>query len=90
MFLFVCIVKCDTIHIKLILVLLFFQVYFGSQHSRVYLLANLFGQNCATGMSWLIKKTVLEREGGLISFANYLAEDFFMGKALWERYVINL
>ena len=62
-----------------------FQVYFGTQHSRVYLLANWFGENCANGMSWLLKKKALEEEGGLGAFAEYLAEDFFMGKALWLR-----
>ena len=62
------------------------QVYFGTQHSRVYILANLMGENCANGMSWLVKKDALEKEGGLRAFSEYLAEDFFIGKALWERY----
>ena len=65
----------------------YLQIYFGTQHSRAYLVANWLGENCATGMSWLIKKQVLEREGGMISFANYLAEDFFIGKAIWSKYV---
>ena len=51
----------------------------------MYLLANWFGENCANGMSWLLKKKALEEEGGLGAFAEYLAEDFFMGKALWLR-----
>ena len=63
------------------------QVYFGTQHSRVYLLANLFGENCANGMSWLVRKEALDKEGGLIAFSDYIAEDFFMGKALWKKYV---
>ena len=62
-------------------------MYFGTQHSRVYLLANMVGENCANGMSWLIKKRVLEEEGGLSAFAEYLAEDFFIGKALWTKLV---
>ena len=61
-------------------------MYFGTQHSRVYILANLLGENCANGMSWLVRKDALEKEGGLVAFSNYLAEDFFMGKALWEKY----
>lgn len=61
------------------------KVYFGTQHLRVYLVANYFGQNCANGMSWLIRKTALESVGGLISFSDYLAEDFTIGKALWTR-----
>lgn len=51
----------------------------------MYLLGTWAGQNCANGMSWLIRKEALEREGGLPAFAEYLAEDFFMGKAMWER-----
>lgn len=61
------------------------QVYFGTQHSRVYLMANLLGQNCANGMSWLLKKNYLEEVGGLSAFSEYLAEDFFIGKALWSK-----
>lgn len=61
------------------------QVYFGTQHLRVYLVANYFGQNCANGMSWLIRRTALEGVGGLANFSDYLAEDFTIGKALWTR-----
>ncbi len=43
------------------------------------------GQNCANGMSWLIRKKALEQVGGLQAFREYLAEDFFMGKAMWLR-----
>ena len=53
----------------------------------MYLLANWVGENCANGMSWLIKKRALEEEGGLSAFTEYLAEDFMMGKALWKRSV---
>ena len=53
----------------------------------MYILANLLvGENCAVGMSWLLRKDILEQEGGLLAYADYLAEDFFMGKALWTRY----
>ena len=62
------------------------QVYFGTQHSRVYLVANWLAQNCANGMSWLLKKSYLEEVGGLAAFSDYLAEDFFIGKALWSRW----
>lgn len=61
------------------------KIYFGTQHSRVYLWANLIGRNCANGMSWVFKKSALEEEGGFAAFSEYLAEDFFMGKALWNR-----
>ena len=39
-------------------------------------------------MSWLIKKSAVDNEGGLKVFSEYLAEDFFIGKALWTRYVV--
>ncbi len=63
------------------------QVYFGTQHSRVYLWANLIGENCANGMSWVLKKDALDAEGGITAFSDYLAEDFFIAKALWNRYM---
>ena len=63
------------------------QVYFGTQHSCVYILASIKGENCANSMSWLVRKQAIEREGGLsVAFSEYLAEDFFMGKALWNKY----
>ena len=43
-----------------------FQVYFGTQHARVYLCADVFKQNCANGMSWLIRKPALLAEGSLM------------------------
>ena len=39
-------------------------------------------------MSWVFKKSALEEEGGFAAFSEYLAEDFFMGKALWNRFDI--
>ena len=71
-----------------ILHLFHFQVYFGTQHARVYLVANYLGQNCANGMSWLIRRAALESVGGLGTFSDYLAEDFTIGKALWTRQVV--
>ena len=62
------------------------QVYFGTHHSRLYICANLIGPGCGTGMSWLIKKSAIDNEGGLKVFSEYLAEDFFIVKALRTRY----
>ena len=37
-------------------------------------------------MSWVVRKQAIEREGGLLAFSEYQAEDFFIGKALWNKY----
>ena len=63
------------------------QVYFGTHHSRMYILATLANKNCANGMSWLVRKEALEQEGGIEAFREYLAEDFYMNQALLDRYV---
>ncbi len=65
--------------------ILYMQVYFGTQHSRMYILATLANKNCANGMSWLVRKDALEQEGGIEAFCEYLAEDFYMNQALLDR-----
>ncbi|XP_065906026.1 ceramide glucosyltransferase-like [Dysidea avara] len=60
-------------------------VYFGTQHARVCLCADVFKQNCANGMSWLIRKHALLAEGGLLKYSQYLAEDFFISTTLWKK-----
>lgn len=63
----------------------FLQIYFGSQHAKCYLLADIGRINCATGMSVLMRKSVLDEAGGLKAFGQYLAEDFFMAQAFLDR-----
>ncbi len=63
-----------------------FQVYFGTSHARIYLSASLLGVNCATGMSALMRKEVLDATGGLKTFGKYLAEDYFMAQAFLVGY----
>uniref|UniRef100_A0A4W3I362 ceramide glucosyltransferase n=1 Tax=Callorhinchus milii TaxID=7868 RepID=A0A4W3I362_CALMI len=61
------------------------QVYFGTSHPRTYISANVTGFKCVTGMSCLMRKDVLDQAGGLIAFAQYIAEDYFMSKAIADR-----
>lgn len=61
------------------------KVYFGTQHAKIYFLADILQINCATGMSVLMRKSVLEEAGGLREFGQYLAEDFFMAQAFLDR-----
>ncbi|MGH0180559.1 UNVERIFIED_CONTAM: hypothetical protein FKN15_016718 [Acipenser sinensis] len=61
------------------------QVYFGTSHPRSYISANVTGIKCVTGMSCLMRKDVLDQAGGLIAFAQYIAEDYFMAKAIADR-----
>ena len=56
------------------------QVYFGTFHARIYLSAAMVGVNCATGMSALMRKDLLDKAGGFQAFGCYLAEDFFFAK----------
>lgn len=60
----------------------FEKIYFGTYQARMYLTADLFGAICHTGMSSLIRRDVLEELGGLQAFGCYLAEDFFLAKAI--------
>lgn len=61
------------------------KVYFGSQHAKLYIIADFLRINCAVGMSVLMRKSVLEEAGGLRQFGQYLAEDFFMAQAFLDR-----
>ena len=61
------------------------KVYFGTSHARMYLVANCIGINCATGMSALMRKEILEAKGGLKAFGKYLAEDYFMAQAVQDQ-----
>nr|CAI5864170.1 unnamed protein product [Callosobruchus analis] len=51
----------------------------------MYLAADCLRVNCHTGMSTLMRKAVLEEQGGLKIFGCYLAEDFFIAKSFLEK-----
>ena len=61
------------------------KVYFGTCHCRMYLFINFIGVNCVTGMSCLMRKNVMDKIGGLQSFGNYIAEDYFIAKAYIDK-----
>lgn len=64
---------------------IFVQIYFGTAQSRIYLAADFVRVNCHTGMSALIRKSLLDEDGGLKSFGCYLAEDFFIAKSFTDK-----
>lgn len=67
------------------------KVYFGTCHCRMYLFINFIGVNCVTGMSCLMRKAVLDSLGGLQTFGNYIAEDYFLAQAFLDnKWIIQL
>lgn len=66
------------------------QIYFGTHHGKMYLTANFLGMNCASGMSTLFRKDIIDEAGGLASFGKYLAEDYMLAQAVLNRCVFFL
>ena len=54
--------------------------YFGCQQARMYLVSDLFGFCCLTGMSFLVKKEILDDAGGLQAYGKYIGEDYFIAQ----------
>lgn len=61
------------------------KVYFGTQHAKMYLNADLLGINCVTGMSCLFRRSVVEEAGGFAYLGRFLAEDYYLGKLFIDR-----
>ena len=55
---------------------------FSKEMLKTFPISDLFGINCATGMSALMRKELLDNKGGFEAFGCYLAEDFFFAKAV--------
>ena len=70
------------------MVFLQLQAYFGGAHCRMYICCNIAGATCVTGMSNLIRRSVLQEAGGFTELGKYISEDFYMGVAAVKRYVI--
>ena len=66
-----------------------FQLYFGCALARFYIAFSLLGFCCVTGMSYMFRKSVLDQLNGLGWYGRYLAEDFFLTKAMHERSVLS-
>ncbi|XP_025102977.1 ceramide glucosyltransferase-like [Pomacea canaliculata] len=64
---------------------LYEQMSFGTMQARSTLNAAAMGFTCATGMSCLFRRDVLDQAGGLAPYGKYLAEDYFMAKAIREQ-----
>ena len=60
------------------------KIFFGTFHAKMYLAANFLGINCAVGMSTLFRKKIIEAAGGLAAFGKYLAEDYFLTRAVMD------
>ncbi|XP_033636856.1 ceramide glucosyltransferase-B-like [Asterias rubens] len=57
------------------------KAYFGGAHCRMYICCNIAGATCVTGMSNLIRRSVLQEAGGFTELGKYISEDFYMGVA---------
>lgn len=61
------------------------KMYFGCALARYYIAFSLLGFCCVTGMSYMFRKSVLDQLNGLGWYGRFLAEDFFLTKAIHEK-----
>ncbi|XP_022092848.1 ceramide glucosyltransferase-like [Acanthaster planci] len=57
------------------------KAYFGGSHARLYVCINILGFTCVTGMSNLLRRSVIAAAGGFEELAKYISEDCYMGLA---------
>lgn len=60
------------------------KVCFGCSISRNQIALNQLGIVCFVGMSYIIRKSLLDGIGGLSYYGKYLAEDFFISNKLYS------
>ncbi|CAG0899270.1 unnamed protein product, partial [Cyprideis torosa] len=58
------------------------KVYFGTYFARIYLTADFYRINCCTGMSVLVRKSILDATGGLKPLGKYLGEDYMLARTV--------
>ncbi|KAF8572371.1 hypothetical protein P879_00452 [Paragonimus westermani] len=61
------------------------KVCFGCSISRNQIALNQLGVVCFVGMSYIVKKVMLDEIGGLAFYGKYLAEDFFIANKLHSK-----
>ncbi|XP_041364958.1 ceramide glucosyltransferase-like isoform X2 [Gigantopelta aegis] len=61
------------------------KIYFGCLLHRFYPAFSFLQQCCVTGMSYMVKKSLLDQVNGLGWYGRFLAEDFFLTKALHDK-----
>jgi ceramide glucosyltransferase len=61
---------------------LYVQVIFGTFYGKAHVGGHALGIPGITGMSFLFKKSVMDEMGGLAQFANTVAEDALISKAV--------
>lgn len=60
------------------------KIHFGGSFGRVYLAAAMFGLNTVTGMSVIFPTQMIDTQE-YQTLAEYIAEDFFMGKMIQDK-----
>ncbi|KAG5452093.1 Ceramide glucosyltransferase-B [Clonorchis sinensis] len=61
------------------------KICFGCSISRNQLALTRLGIVCFVGMSYIVKRSLLEECGGLLHYGKYLAEDFFFSNELHSQ-----
>jgi ceramide glucosyltransferase len=60
--------------------------YISTWHATMYLFFNYcIDTHCIVGKSLVFRKANMDSLGGLESYSNYLAEDYFMSKDFWKK-----
>ncbi|KAM7534500.1 hypothetical protein Aperf_G00000118543 [Anoplocephala perfoliata] len=61
------------------------KVYFGCVLNRNAIALNQLGVPFFIGMSYVLRKSILDKFGGIAPFGKFLSEDYFLSKELFEN-----